>query len=37
MPKSLTYGTALVLLMLVLAMSLIAIIARVYFRKRKKW
>ncbi|MGA2090999.1 MAG: ABC transporter permease subunit, partial [Endomicrobiales bacterium] len=36
-PKNLTYGTALVLLMLVLAMSLIAIITRIHFRKRRKW
>ncbi|MCX5777828.1 MAG: phosphate ABC transporter permease PstA [Elusimicrobia bacterium] len=36
-PKNLTFGTALVLLMLVLAMSLVAIVTRVYFRKRRKW
>lgn len=36
-PKSLTFGTALVLLMLVLAMSTVAIITRIYFRKRRKW
>jgi phosphate transport system permease protein len=36
-PKSLTFGTALVLLMLVLAMSLVAIVTRIYFRKRRKW
>jgi phosphate transport system permease protein len=37
MPKNLIYGTALVLLMMVLTMSCIAIIARIYFRKRRKW
>ncbi|MCL2507320.1 MAG: phosphate ABC transporter permease PstA [Endomicrobia bacterium] len=37
MPKNIIYGTALVLLMLVLSMSLIAIIARIYFRERRKW
>lgn len=37
MPKNIIFGTALVLLMMVLTMSLIAIIARVYFRKRRKW
>jgi phosphate transport system permease protein len=37
MPKNIIYGTALVLLMLVLSMSLIAIIARIYFRKTRKW
>lgn len=37
MPKNLIYGTALVLLMLVLTMSFTAIAARFYFRKRKKW
>jgi phosphate transport system permease protein len=37
MPKNIIYGTALVLLMLVLSMSLIAIIARLYFRKKRKW
>ena len=31
------YGTALVLLMIVLAMNLIAIVIRYQFRKRKKW
>lgn len=36
-PKNLTFGTALVLLMLVLAMSLVAIVTRIYFRKRRKW
>ena len=37
MPSKLTYGTALVLLMLVLTMSLTAIILRIHFRKNKKW
>ncbi|MDR3243211.1 MAG: phosphate ABC transporter permease PstA [Elusimicrobiota bacterium] len=37
MPSNIIFGTALVLLMLVLSMSLIAIIARLYFRKRRKW
>ncbi len=37
MPSKLTYGTALVLLMLVLTMNLTAIVIRTYFRKNKKW
>jgi len=37
MPKNIIYGTALVLLMMVLTMSCIAIFARIYFRKRRKW
>ena len=37
MPKNLIFGTALVLLMIVLSMSLVAIIARIYFRKHRKW
>jgi phosphate transport system permease protein len=37
MPKNIIYGTALVLLMLVLTMSLIAITARIYFRRNRKW
>jgi len=37
MPKNITYGTALVLLMLVLSMSLTAIIVRYSLRKRKQW
>ena len=37
MPKNITYGTALVLLVMVLTMSLTAIVTRYYFRKRKKW
>ncbi|MDR2709720.1 MAG: phosphate ABC transporter permease PstA [Elusimicrobiota bacterium] len=37
MPKNIIFGTALVLLVMVLSMSLIAIIARIIFRKRRKW
>jgi phosphate transport system permease protein len=37
MPKNVIYGTALVLLMMVLTISYIAIFARIYFRKRRKW
>lgn len=37
MPKNIIFGTALVLLMMVLSMSIIAIVARIYFRKRRKW
>ena len=37
MPRNLTFGTALVLLMLVLTMSLTAIVTRIYFRKKNKW
>ncbi|MCA6072934.1 MAG: phosphate ABC transporter permease PstA [Endomicrobium sp.] len=37
MPKNIIYGTALVLLMMVLTMSCVAIVARIYFRKRRKW
>ncbi|MDR3196038.1 MAG: phosphate ABC transporter permease PstA [Endomicrobium sp.] len=37
MPKNVIYGTAFVLLMMVLTMSCVAIFARVYFRKRRKW
>jgi phosphate transport system permease protein len=37
MPSSLTFGTALTLLLIVLLMSFTAIITRIYFRKRKKW
>ncbi len=37
MPKNITYGTALVLLVMVLTMSLTAIVTRFYFRKRKRW
>jgi phosphate transport system permease protein len=35
--KNVIYGTALVLLMMVLTMSCVAIFARIYFRKRRKW
>ncbi|MDR0724251.1 MAG: phosphate ABC transporter permease PstA [Endomicrobium sp.] len=37
MPKNIIYGTALVLMMMVLTMSFVAIFARIYFRKRRKW
>ena len=37
MPKNIIYGTSLVLLMMVLTMSCVAIVARIYFRKRRKW
>jgi phosphate transport system permease protein len=37
MPKNIIFGTALVLLLMVLSMSLIAIVARLYFRKIRKW
>lgn len=37
MPLKLSYGTALVLLMLVLFLNLWAVIIRTAFRKRKKW
>lgn len=36
-PESIRYGTALVLLMLVLLLNLAAIILRYQFRKKKKW
>lgn len=36
-PKSLSYGTALVLIMLVTLMNIAAIAARTYFRRRKQW
>jgi phosphate transport system permease protein len=36
-PENVRYGTALVLLMLVLILNLAAIILRYQFRKRKKW
>ncbi|MBF0386176.1 MAG: phosphate ABC transporter, permease protein PstA, partial [Candidatus Omnitrophica bacterium] len=35
--ESIRYGTALVLLFLVLFMNIIAILVRNKFRKRKKW
>ncbi len=37
MPARITYGTALTLVMLVFLMSLIAIVLRIIFRRRKKW
>ncbi|MDR2773049.1 MAG: phosphate ABC transporter permease PstA [Elusimicrobiota bacterium] len=37
MPKNIIFGTALVLLIMVLSMSIVAIIARIYFRNRRKW
>lgn len=36
MPKNVVYGTALVLLVMVLTISSTAILARIYFRKRKE-
>ncbi|MDR3256218.1 MAG: phosphate ABC transporter permease PstA [Endomicrobium sp.] len=37
MPKKIIFGTALVLLIMVLTISFMAIIARIYFRKHRKW
>jgi len=37
MPKNIIFGTALVLLIMVLIMSFAAVIARIYFSKRRKW
>jgi phosphate transport system permease protein len=37
MPMSVQYGTALVLLILVLSMNLVATITRSYFRRRRQW
>ncbi len=37
MPPQIQYGTALVLLVLVLSMNLIATIIRSYFRRRRQW
>ncbi|MHC1726808.1 MAG: phosphate ABC transporter permease PstA [Syntrophobacteraceae bacterium] len=37
MPLSVQYGTALVLLILVLSMNLVATITRSYFRRRRQW
>ncbi|BAG13877.1 MAG: phosphate ABC transporter permease PstA [Candidatus Endomicrobiellum trichonymphae] len=37
MPENVIFGTALVLLLMVLTMSFIAIVARIYLRKRRKW
>lgn len=36
-PKKITYGTAFVLILLVVIMNSTAIFIRTYFRKRKKW
>jgi phosphate transport system permease protein len=35
--EKIRYGTALVLLLLVIFMNLVAIIIRTQFRKKKKW
>jgi phosphate transport system permease protein len=37
MPEKMQYGTALVLLLLVLSLSLVATIIRSYFRRRRQW
>lgn len=37
MPAKITYGTALVLIMLVIIMNIFSIILRSFFRKKKKW
>jgi len=37
MPQQVQYGTALVLLSLVLSMNLIASLTRSYFRRRRQW
>jgi len=37
MPLQIQYGTALVLLMLVLSMNVVATIIRSYFRRRRQW
>ena len=37
MPAKYTYGTALVLIMLVIIMNIFSIILRSFFRKKKKW
>lgn len=37
MPEQMQYGTALVLLVLVLSMSLVATIIRSYYRRRRQW
>jgi ABC-type phosphate transport system permease subunit len=36
-PESVQYGTAVVLLGLVLILNLVSICLRIYFRSRKKW
>ena len=37
MPPEIQYGTALVLLALVLSMNVVATIIRSYFRRRRQW
>ncbi|GMO64189.1 MAG: phosphate ABC transporter permease PstA [Endomicrobiia bacterium] len=37
MPSSIIFGTALILLVMVLTMSFVAIFVRIYFRKHRKW
>ncbi len=37
MPRSLTFGTALVLVAMVFLMNLTAIFVRIYFRRKKLW
>jgi ABC-type phosphate transport system permease subunit len=37
MPLSVQYGTALVLLALVLSLEVVATIIRSYFRRRRQW
>jgi phosphate transport system permease protein len=37
MPVSVQYGTALVLLILVLSMNVAATVLRSYFRRRRQW
>jgi phosphate transport system permease protein len=37
MPARIQYGTALVLLVLVLSMNVVATIIRSYFRRKRQW
>jgi ABC-type phosphate transport system permease subunit len=37
MPEEIQYGTALVLLALVLSMNIVAALIRSYFRRRRQW
>ena len=37
MPVRIQYGTALVLLVLVLSMNVVATIIRSYFRRKRQW
>jgi phosphate transport system permease protein len=37
MPEEMQYGTALVLLLLVLSLSLVATVIRSYYRRRRQW